>query len=418
AGPPFPGSASSALPPLAGRCKRRACRRADLVLPVRPPGRTACDRLTVLAVFPPLPETSFHACVAACARGQRWEGALRLSADLRAARLEPSADVYAVAASACEQGRQWERALALAREAERGGLRPGLALLNAAACACAAARRWDQALLILGSLPRRRLAPDLVSLGVALGACSRARQWQRAVDLLAHCAPEEPDAMCCATAVQACAAAWMWEAAIGTLRAARARGRDSALGAASALVACEAAGHGHAAAQRGSMSRFRALLMGRGRACPAALRERGSGEAVVAADALHRWGALDQEARAALERGAVRPVVGTLRGAASAGAGAGRCDGAASRLRALSAGLRQFVCDLGAAASRDAAGGLGMAPRQRCDTARALESGPAAPRSRRAPELAALPQRTRPLPGRWPAGGSWTWPGPRRRRRP
>ncbi|CAE8617339.1 unnamed protein product [Polarella glacialis] len=132
---------------------------------------------------------AFNSAIAACeALGPsalglgRWQQALKLLAQLRAARLRPDAQSYNGALNACGGAGQWRTALLLVRELCRDGLRPDLLSYAALVRACEKATRWQIAVQLVDSLDVA--LKDALLLSSALRACERSMQSLQGYKLL------------------------------------------------------------------------------------------------------------------------------------------------------------------------------------------------------------------------------------------
>ncbi|CAK0866989.1 unnamed protein product, partial [Prorocentrum cordatum] len=77
---------------------------------------------------------SYNAGISACEKGEKWQQALSLLREMRAARSEPNVVSYSAGVSACEKGEQWQRALSLLSEMRGEKLEPNVISLQL----------WDQ----------------------------------------------------------------------------------------------------------------------------------------------------------------------------------------------------------------------------------------------------------------------------------
>ncbi|CAJ1446971.1 unnamed protein product [Effrenium voratum] len=103
----------------------------------------------------------------------------------------------------CELAARWDLAIALLEEARAASLELTLVAFSSATSACARGRKWQWALSLLEAA---RPHLDVVIFCAALSACGRAGQWQWSLHLLQQMRASdlEPDKVTCAAAVAAC----------------------------------------------------------------------------------------------------------------------------------------------------------------------------------------------------------------------
>ncbi|CAE8687381.1 unnamed protein product, partial [Polarella glacialis] len=118
-------------------------------------------------------------------RAGRWQEALSLLVEAKSSRgLKPNSMNYASAVSACAKGQVWEPAIALLAELREGNVVPDVVVRSAAISACERCFHWQHSLLLLGEMEEDSVSPDSIAYSTAMLACNKAGRWELSLDLL------------------------------------------------------------------------------------------------------------------------------------------------------------------------------------------------------------------------------------------
>ena len=160
---------------------------------------------------------------------------------MREQRVQPNVITYNAAMSACEKGDSWQSAFSLFAEMVNLNISHSVVSYGAAIAACRRASDWERALDLVWKLD----APNHIIYSSAMEALLEAERWQLALVLWKHAQAtgRRPDAALISSAMSAWAQGGSWSAALILLQQLRGLSMADGMAYTNAINSCEASGH-------------------------------------------------------------------------------------------------------------------------------------------------------------------------------
>ena len=163
---------------------------------------------------------AFNATISATEKGQQWQIAVALFADIQRYSILPDTVTCNALLTAYDKGGQWQSALSLLdRVGPEFQLEPNVVSYSASMSACERGRAWEQALQVFNNMHANKIAGDVVAFNAALSALDRGSQWQEALALLQEMSKIKLKRSLASygSAISACGSAFQWEESIELL---------------------------------------------------------------------------------------------------------------------------------------------------------------------------------------------------------